>query len=57
MENELRDAARNGLILRNEKASEHLAGARRHLDDLMKQVRARSPRTDPRRPCAKKGEV
>jgi hypothetical protein len=27
MENELRDAARNGLILRNEKASEHLAGA------------------------------
>jgi hypothetical protein len=28
MENELRDAARNGLILRNEKASEHLAGAR-----------------------------
>ncbi len=29
MENELRDAARDGLILRNEKATEHLAGARR----------------------------
>jgi hypothetical protein len=29
MENELRRAARNGLILRKEEASEHLAEARR----------------------------
>jgi hypothetical protein len=35
MENELRDAARNGIILRGEKASEHLAAARKHLDDLL----------------------
>ena len=29
MENELRDAARNSIILRSEKASEHLAAARK----------------------------
>ena len=57
MENELRDAARNGLILRNEKASEHLAGARRHLDDLMKQVRGEEPTNGPQTPLRKEGEV
>ena len=31
MENELRRAARNGLVLRNDQATEHLAAARRHL--------------------------
>ena len=56
MENELRDAARNGLILRNEKASEHLAGARRHLDDLMKQVRG-EPSNGPQTSLRKEGEV
>ena len=56
MENELRDAARNGLILRNEKASEHLAGAR-HLDDLMKQVRGEEPPNGPQTPLRKEGEV
>ena len=55
MENELRDAARNGLILRNEKASEHLAGARRHLDDLMKQVRGEEPSNGPQTPLRKEG--
>ena len=55
MENELRDAARNGLILRNEKASEHLAGARRHLDDLMKQVRGGEPKNG-RLLCAKRAK-
>jgi hypothetical protein len=53
MENELRDAARNGLILRNEKASQHLAGGRRHLDEVMKQVRGEEP-SDRRRHCAKR---
>jgi hypothetical protein len=57
MENELRDAARNGLILRNEKASEHLAGARRHLDDLMKQVRGEEPSNGPQTTPRKEGEV
>ena len=57
MENELRDAARNGLILRNEKATEHLAGARRHLDDLMKQVRGEEPPNGPQTPLRKEGEV
>jgi len=53
----LRDAARNGLILRNEKASEHLAGARRHLDDLMKQVKGEEPSNGPQTPLRKEGEV
>ena len=57
MENELRNAARNGLILRNEKATEHLAGARRHLDDLMKQVRGEEPPNGPQTPQRKEGEV
>ena len=56
-ENELRDAVRNGLILRNEKASEHLAGARRHLDDLMKQARGEEPSDGPQTPLRKEGEV
>ena len=33
MENELRSAARNGLILRKDEASAHLAEARRHLGE------------------------
>jgi len=57
MENELRDAARNGLILRNEKASGHLARARRHLDDLMKQARGEEPLDGPQTPLHKEGEV
>ena len=56
MENELRDAARNGIILRNEKASEHLAAARKHLDDLLGWPRARSLPTA-LRPLRKEGEV
>ena len=35
MENELRNAARNGLILRKDEASAHLAEARRHLKKAM----------------------
>jgi hypothetical protein len=55
MENELRDAARNGLILRNEKASQHLAGGRRHLDEVMKQVRGEEPSNGPQTPLRKEG--
>ena len=57
MENELRDAVRNGLILRNEKATEHLAGARRHLDEIIKQVRGEEPPNGPQTPLRKEGEV
>jgi hypothetical protein len=35
MENELRSAARNGLILRKDEASMHLAEARKHLENAM----------------------
>ncbi len=37
-ENELRNVARNGLILRKEEASEHLAEARRHLEQAKSQA-------------------
>ena len=55
MENELRDAVRNGLILRNEKATEHLAGARHHLDEIIKQVRGEEPPNGPRDSSAQRG--
>jgi hypothetical protein len=39
MENELRSAAWSGLALDREKASEHLAEARRHLEQTLKAAR------------------
>jgi hypothetical protein len=39
MENELRSAARNGLILRKDEASAHLAEARRHLEQAMNEAK------------------
>ena len=57
MENELRDAARNGIILRNEKATEHLAAARKHLDDLMGMAQGEEPANGPQTPLRKEGEV
>jgi hypothetical protein len=57
MENELRDAARNGIILRNEKATEHLAAARKHLDDLLGKARGEGPPNGPQTPQRKEGEV
>jgi hypothetical protein len=57
MENELCDAARNGIILRNEKATEHLAAARKHLDDLMRMARGEEPANGPQTPLRKEGEV
>jgi len=39
MENELRNAARSGLVLNRQKASEHLAEARRHLEETLKAAR------------------
>jgi hypothetical protein len=43
MENELRNAARNGLILRKEEASTHLAEARRHLKQVMNEGKGVPP--------------
>ena len=57
MENELRDAARNGIILRSEKASEHLAAARKHLDDLRGMAKGKEPANGPQTPLRKEGEV
>lgn len=38
LENELRGAARNGVILQGEEARSHLYQARHHLDELLKIV-------------------
>jgi hypothetical protein len=48
MENELRRAARNGVILRREAARAHLAAARRHLDQAINDYRtlARAKNSD-----------
>jgi hypothetical protein len=56
MENELRSAAQNGLILRNEKASEHLAAARRHLDEALRAAKGEEPPAGPQTPMRKEGE-
>ena len=39
MENELRHAARNGLVLRKDEVSAHLAEARRHLETAMNEAK------------------
>ena len=56
MENELRDATRNGLILRKEKATEHLAEARRHLEQAMNDAKGVEPPDGPQTPVRKEGE-
>jgi hypothetical protein len=56
MENELRNAARNGLIMRREKASEHLAEARRHLEQAMQDAKGVEPPNGPQTPVRKEGE-
>ena len=40
IETELRDAARNGAFLQRDKALEHLAEARRHIDELTKKSKS-----------------
>ena len=57
MENELRNAARNGLILRKDEASAHLAEARRHLEQAMNEAKAIEPANGPQTPLRKEGEV
>jgi hypothetical protein len=57
MENELRNAARNGLILRKDEASAHLAEARRHLEEAMSEAKGIEPANGPQTPLRKEGEV
>lgn len=40
LEVELRSAAQNSAVLRKDEAREHLAGARRHFDDLLAIIRS-----------------
>ena len=57
MENELRNAARKGLILRKDEASEHLAQARRHLEIVLNEAKGVEPADGPQTPLRKEGEV
>jgi hypothetical protein len=57
MENELRNAARKGLILRKDEASEHLAQARRHLETVLNEAKGVEPPNGPQTPLRKEGEV
>jgi hypothetical protein len=57
MENELRNAARNGLILRKDEASAHLAEARRHLEKAMNEAKGIEPPNGPQTPLRKEGEI
>jgi hypothetical protein len=56
MENELRSAAWSGLALNRQKASEHLAEARRHLEATLKAARGVEPPDSPQTPQRKEGE-
>ncbi|MBY0561814.1 hypothetical protein [Hyphomicrobium sp.] len=40
IENKLRGAARDGVLLRREEAKQHLAEARQHLDELLQLARS-----------------
>ena len=57
MENELRSAARNGLILRTDEASAHLAKARQHLEEVMNGAKGIEPASGPETPLRKEGEI
>ena len=57
MENELRNAARKGLILRTEEASGHLAQARQHLETALNEAKGAEPANGPQTPLRKEGEV
>jgi hypothetical protein len=56
MENELRSAARSGLVLDRQKACEHLSEARRHLEATLKAAQGVEPADGPQTPARKEGE-
>ena len=60
IETELRDAARSGVFLQKDKALEHLAEARRHIDEMTKNSKGPEPGpiTPPVEPSLRKdGEI
>ena len=57
MENELRRAARNGLVLHKDEASEHLAAARLHLENALSEAKGIEPPNGPQTSLRKEGEV
>jgi hypothetical protein len=57
METELRNAARKGLILRKDEATEHLAQARRQLESALDEAKGVEPPNGPQTPLRKEGEV
>ena len=57
MEQELRSSARHGLVLRKDEAAEHLAEARRHLEEAWQSARGNEPANGPKTPLRKDGEV
>ena len=57
MENELRSAPRQGLLLRKDEASTHLAEARRHLENALNEAKGVEPPNGPQTPLRKEGEV
>jgi hypothetical protein len=56
MENELRSAARKGLVLRKEEALKHLSEARRQLQQAMQEGKGIEPPNGPQTPQRKEGE-
>ena len=57
MENELRNAARKGLLLRKDEAMDHLAQARQQLQQALDEAKGGEPPDGPRTPLRKEGEV
>ena len=47
----------SAMLRRGEKASEHLAAARKHLDDLLGMAKGEEPPNGPQTPLRKEGEV
>ena len=57
MENELRRSAVQGVLLRKDAATKHLAEARRHLEDTLKAARGGGSPNGPSTPARKDGEI
>jgi hypothetical protein len=57
MENELRSAARQSLLLRKDEASEYLAEARRLLEKALSDEKGNEPPNGPQTPLRKDGEI
>ena len=56
METALRNAARSGVVLQKDKASEHLAEARRHLEDALRDAKGAPPPGERQKPAPRDGQ-